>query len=126
MHSNAKGTVMFKVMIFIKRKPGMSTEDFIHHYENSHAPLGLAKVPNIKKYVRHYLSPYGNDVYLQDSGFAYDVVTELGFDDRADFERGMTYLTEPNTAALIAEDEGKLFDRSSIRFMLVEDRKSAI
>jgi uncharacterized protein (TIGR02118 family) len=117
---------MFKVMIFIKRKTGLSDASFVDHYESTHAPLGLSKVPNIKRYIRHYLHSYGNDTYGQDSGFPYDVVTELGFDDRADFERGMAYLTDPATAAIIAEDEEKLFERSSIRFMIVEDRESDI
>ncbi len=115
---------MFKVMILIKRKPGMSTEDFIAYYENHHAPLGSSKVPNMKRYVRHFLRPYGNDVYGADAEPPYDVATELWFDDAADFERGMAYLTDPDTARIIGEDEEKLFDKSSIRFFVVEDHET--
>jgi uncharacterized protein (TIGR02118 family) len=115
---------MFKVMILIKRKPGMSTEDFIAYYEGIHAPLGSSKVPNMKRYFRHFLRPYGNDVYTADAEPPYDVATEIWFDDAADFERGMAYLTEPETARIIGEDEKNLFDKSSIRFHVIEDHET--
>jgi len=108
----------------IKRKPGTSMEELIRHYESSHAPLAVKSVPNLKKYVRHFIRPYGNDVYELEQELPYDVVTEIWFDDREDFELGMAYLTEPETAARIAEDEERLFDRSSIRFVTVEDHES--
>lgn len=117
---------MFKVMVMIKRKPGMSMQAFIDYYENHHAPLGASKVPNLKRYVRHYIRPYGNAIYAADAEPPYDVLTEIAFDDEADFERGMAYLTEPETAALIGADEEKLFDKSSIRFMVVEDHETEL
>ena len=115
---------MFNVMVLIRRKPGMSREDFIAYYENSHAPLGASKVPNMKRYVRHFLSPYGNGVYGADAEPPYDVATEIWFDDEADFERGMACLTDPETARIIGEDEERLFDKSSIRFLVMEDHET--
>lgn len=115
---------MYKAMVFIKRKRGMSMEDFIAYYEGNHAPLAIKHVPNLKRYVRHFVRPYGNDVYAADAEPPYDVVTEIWFDDEADFKRGMAYLTEPTTAAIIGADEENLFEKSSIRFMIVEDRES--
>ena len=115
---------MFKAIVMIKRKPGMSMEDFIDYYETRHAPLGASKVPNMKRYVRHFIRPYGNAVYGRDAEPPYDVLTEIWFDDQADFERGMAYLTESETAAIIGADEEKLFDKSSIRFMIMEDHET--
>ncbi len=115
---------MFKVMILIRRKPGMRKEDFIAYYEDKHAPLGARSVPNIKRYVRHFLHSYGNDVYAAAAEPPYDVTTELWFDDEEDFQRGMAYLTEPETARIIGEDEEKLFDKSSIRFLIMEDHET--
>lgn len=117
---------MFKAFAMIKRKPGTTMEQLIAHYESSHAPLAIKSVPNLKKYVRHFIRPYGNDVYELAEELPYDVVTEIWFDDREDFERGMAYLIEPETAARIAEDEERLFDRSSIRFVTVEDHESEL
>lgn len=117
---------MFKAFALIKRKPGTTMEQLIRHYEASHAPLAVKSVPNLKKYVRHFIRPFGNDVYRLEEELPYDVVTEIWFDNREDFERGMAYLTEPETAAAIAEDEERLFDRSSIRFVTVEDFESEL
>ena len=115
---------MYKVMVMIKRKRGMSMDEFIDYYESRHAPLGVAKVPNLKRYVRHFIRPYGNAIYGADVDPTYDVLTELWFDDEADFKRGMDYLSDPQTAAIIAEDEEQLFERSSIRFMIMEDHET--
>jgi len=112
---------MFKVMILIKRKNGMSVKDFREYYESTHAPLGASKIPNLKRYVRHFVSSYGNDIYAADEEPPYDVLTELWFDDEEDFNKGMAYLSEPETAAIIGADEEKLFDKSSIRFTIMED-----
>ena len=104
----------------------MSMADFINYYETKHAPLGYSKVPNLKRYVRHFIRPYGNDVYAADAEPDYDVLTEIWFDDEADFKRGMDYLTDPETAAIIGADEENLFERESIRFMLMEDHETEI
>jgi hypothetical protein len=117
---------MFKAVVLIKKKRGMSMEDFINYYENNHAPLGISKVPNMVKYVRHFIRPYGNDVYAADEESPYDVLTEIWFENEAEFQRGMAMLTEPETAAIIAADEEKLFERSSIKFMVMEDRETII
>ncbi len=117
---------MFKAFAMIKRKPGTTMEQLIAYYESSHAPLSIKCVPNLKRYVRHFIRPYGHDVSALQEELAYDVITEMWFDDRVDFERGVAYLTEPATAALIAEDEERLFDRSSIRFVTVEDHESEL
>jgi uncharacterized protein (TIGR02118 family) len=121
---NYKGMMMFKVMILIKRKNGMSVEAFRNYYETKHAPLGASKIPNLKRYVRHFISPFGNAIYAADAEPPYDVLTELWFDDEADFDRGMAYLSEPETAAIIGADEEKLFEKSSIRFMVMEDHET--
>jgi len=36
---------MVKTIALIKRKPGLSREEFIRHYEEVHAPLALKHVP---------------------------------------------------------------------------------
>ena len=112
---------MFKAIVMIKRRKGMTMEEFIDYYESTHIPLALKFVPNLKKNVRHYLTSYGNDVYGANSEPPFDVYTEIWFDDREDFELGMKYLTEPETAKIIGKDEENLFDKSSIRFMTMEE-----
>ena len=115
------GQVVVSFGIRRARKNGMSVKDFREYYESTHAPLGASKIPNLKRYVRHFISSYGNDIYAADEEPPYDVLTELWFDDEEDFNKGMAYLSEPETAAIIGADEEKLFDKSSIRFTIMED-----
>lgn len=113
---------MFKIMILIKRRAGMSMDEFIDYYENHHAPLGLRVLPNMKGYTRRYLTPLGEAA----PELPYDVATEIVFDDAADFERAMGYLNDPATRAEVDADEERLFDRSTITFMKVDERSSEI
>lgn len=111
---------MLKIMILIKRRADMSMEEFIDYYENHHAPLGLRAIPNMKGYTRRYLTPLGSE------DLPFDVATEIVFDDEADFEQAMGYLNEPATRAAVDADEERLFDRSSITFMKIDERSSDI
>ncbi|RVQ66344.1 EthD family reductase [Croceicoccus ponticola] len=114
---------MFKAFVFLKRKDGMSVEEFRSYYETTHALLGKRMLPNLKKYVRHYLNPVGDDGV---DDMPYDVITELWFDDRADFDVGMAHISDPDNARIIGEDEENLFDRSAIRFVTVEDAETEL
>lgn len=113
---------MFKVMILIKRRPGMSMEEFIDYYETRHAVLGASTLPMMTGYVRHYLRPLGSHVGDGAAELPYDVLTEITFKDEGGFHEAMAVLAVPETAAEITADEAKLFDRSTITFMHVEDR----
>ncbi|MFC1944067.1 EthD domain-containing protein [Chloroflexota bacterium] len=46
---------MIKTMILFKRKPDLSHEEFVRHYEEVHAPLGIKCLPNMKGYVRNHI-----------------------------------------------------------------------
>ena len=80
---------MFKIMILIKRRPGMSMDEFIDYYENHHAALGVRVVPNMTGYTRRYLMPLGDGAPEP----PYDVATEIVFDNEAAFEQAMAPLT---------------------------------
>ena len=55
-----------------------------------------------------------------------DVVMEIDFPDEATRDACFAALSDPATAAMIAEDEERLFDRSRIRSFSVEERASVI
>ena len=114
---------MFKAVVFIKRKEGMSMDDFIHYYETKHALLAPKLLPNLKRYVRHYITPCGNGPH---AGNPFDVFTEIWFDNESEFNKAMASAAEPQNAAMIAEIEEHLFDRSSIRMMTMIDYESAL
>lgn len=117
---------MFKAIAMIKKRQDISWDQFVSHYENNHVPLALSCLDNLRRYVRHYIKPYGNEVYAKDDRSSYDVITEIWFDDEDEFLAAMNRLAEPEIARLIAEDEERIFDRSSIRFMTMTDMESVL
>jgi hypothetical protein len=117
---------MFKSVVLLKRKPGMSIKDFVTYYETYHRKLGEKFVPNAKKYVRRYLHAIGNPVTGEVPELPYDVLTELWFENKAEFDKAMVLLSKPEVAAEIAADEDKLFDRSKNCFCTIEERESVL
>ena len=115
---------MFKAVILLKRKPGMSPEEFFSYYENQHRKIGEKFVPNARKYVRRYLKAVGSHASGAAPELPYDVLTELWFDNKAEFEKAMALLSKPEVTAEIVADEEKLFDRSKICFCIVEEHES--
>jgi EthD domain len=51
----------------------------------------------------------------------FDVVTELGFTDRADFLAWMAKVSGPEAGPEIAADEAKFLDRSRTRAYVVDE-----
>jgi hypothetical protein len=111
---------MIRVIALLKRKPGLTREAFRAHYEEHHAALGVKYLTAATYYARHYLTPIAEPLEGAVAEPAYDVLTELRFDDMAAFEAGMAQLQMPEAHAAISADEELLFDRSSNRLVMVE------
>ncbi|MDM8010953.1 MAG: EthD domain-containing protein [Parasphingorhabdus sp.] len=114
---------MPKIVILIKKKPGMSREDFIHHYETSHAEIGKRLLGHLwTKYVRNYpisLMEYQpEDNAVEDS---YDAVTEIWLKDEAAVEEMSRIINLPENNKIILEDEEKFQDRLATRLLMVEE-----
>jgi uncharacterized protein (TIGR02118 family) len=107
---------MFKLLILTKRKAGMSLQEFREYYEKRHAVLVQRITPLMRGYRRNYLTP----VLGASAGEAeppYDCVAEAWFDTEEDFRLTLDSLVcDPHKTAVLAEDEAKLFDRSTIRW----------
>jgi hypothetical protein len=117
---------MFKTVVLLKRRPGMSREDFIAYYESRHAKLAEPRLKlGAVRYVRRYLQPDANPLTGEIPEAEYDVITEMWYPDRATFDRMRAALkAAPDVIAEIAADEQNLFDRSRNRFFFVEERES--
>lgn len=111
---------MVKAIALIKRKPGLSREEFRRHYEEVHAPLILAHAPHIVKYVRnHVIVSRGAD----DPPF--DSVTELWFDSMEGFKAD-TAIWGTEAGKVIRDDEDSFLDRSKLAFFLVNETVSKL
>jgi len=108
---------MVKEMLLIRRKPGMSREDFIKHYEEVHAPLILRMCPYVKKYARNYVQ----SGVMGEAGF--DCITEVWYEDMAGFQAlGQLYTAEEGKP--IRESEASFLDESSMVVVLVDENVS--
>jgi len=110
---------VIKTIALIRRKPGISHEEFMRHYEDVHAPLAMACLPGLRGYVRNYVvtAPGGAD-----PGF--DVVSEFWFDDAAALQAVHDFLRTDEARAL-REDEARFIDSVSIRAFEVEEHGSS-
>jgi hypothetical protein len=115
---------MFKVVMLMKRRPGMTPEAFKDYYETTHARIGERVLPTAERYFRRFLTPLGPPAAGPELEPVADVITEIWFKDHATYEATMLALAEPATIAEIVADEENLFDRTSIRMYAVDERES--
>ena len=109
----------YKILLFMKRKPGTSVEAFRDYYENNHVPLCLNYVQDLSRYLRRYIDPQDHPETGPAGELPYDVITELWFDDEASFKSTLDYVTTSLMPDEVIEDEMKFFDRSSFRIATV-------
>ena len=113
----------FTVITLLKRRAGMSKADFIAYYEEHHRRIGEKVLTgHATRYVRRFLFPVDGEDHETDA----DVVMEIDFPDSATREACYAALARPDIAAMIAEDEEKLFDRSRIRSFSVTESRSVM
>jgi hypothetical protein len=117
---------MPKLIILLKRRPGMSREAFIEHYEKRHAVLAVSLIPGIAHYRRLYLEPERPVFGASAPSPGFDVVTEMTFASEADYERAFGTISQPEVLEQIIADEETLFDRTSIRAYFVDERISPL
>lgn len=119
---------MFKQVCFFKKRPDMTTEEFLDYYENQHTQLakrtGKPSIPNAVRYVRRYLTPVENPVTgeIHDSG--YDCIMEIWWNSREDFENSQRLVRDPERMPYTIEDEKKLFATHANPICIVEEHDS--
>ena len=107
---------MPQIVILLKRKPGMTREEFKAHYESSHAQMALKYHGHLMQdYRRNYIeTQFGLDEFGKPNAEpAYDAVTVISFATDADMEAFMT----PGPQHIIDEfiaDEFRFLDRDKV------------
>lgn len=113
---------MFKCIAMLKKKSGLSRDEFIEYYENKHSVLIRSLLPGIADYRRNFVDRNGAFVVPGAPPLDFDVITELWFADRETYGAFVAKAQEPDIARQIAEDEENLFDRSATRMFVVDER----
>ena len=106
-----------KLILFVRRRPDLTHDEFKSRYESGHAPLARSVLPLLRNYVRNYLSrmPGGPEP-------EYDVVTEFWFDSLADLEETVRW-AGTEEGQVLARDEAEFMDRSSMRVFIAEEHQ---
>lgn len=117
---------IYKILMFIKRRPGMSVEAFRDYYESRHAPLATQHSAGLHRYLRRYLDPQPHPETGAPNEPPFDVITELWFDDEATYRATLAYMTANKMPPEIIEDEEKLFDRTSFRICTTVEHETEL
>jgi hypothetical protein len=112
---------IYKFLIFVKRRVGMTPEEFQHYYENVHSKLGRQIAPDAGacKYVRRYIHPLDGSVSTRAEDLEYDEITEVWFKDYEKFRKVAERVSRGELAPEVEADEERFMDRSKTRFATV-------
>ncbi|KAF7596538.1 hypothetical protein BBP40_001412 [Aspergillus hancockii] len=123
--------MVFKALMFISRKSGITPTEFRTHYETVHVPLikGLAGPDFPLSHRRLYLArpPAADDdrafpaaVLLgSQEDFSYDAIVELTFKDEAAFQLFYARRQEPGKKELVDADEEKFLDATKFKAVVL-------
>lgn len=118
---------MIKMVTLLKRRPGMSMEEFIAYYESKHRLIGEKYMRGYaSRYVRRYLEPLPDPTTGERHEPEHDVLMEIWFPDQAAFDAAMAGVTQPGPAKEIADDEARVFDRAKLRSFIVTEYESEV
>lgn len=119
---------MIKILCFMTRKPGLNMQEFKTYYEEKHVPLINRLLPFHCDYRRNFVEdrPHQTAHMVQDRprDVDFDVLTELTYESEAMYQKTLDTLADPDVGGLIAEDEACFMDRSAIRVVIVDERRS--
>lgn len=115
----------YKILFFMKRRPGMSVAEFQEYYEKHHAPLCEKYASGMQRYLRRFITPHPNPGTTNASEeLQFDVITELWFENESIFRATLAYLTTSAMPEAVVEDEKRLFDRTKTRIATVVECES--
>ena len=109
---------MLRMTVFVRRRDGLSHDEFLEHWHTRHGPL-IAGTPELARtLVRYEQHPVSGGVPDWAGTPGYDGVAVQWFRSFADFE---AFLAAPAYAELVAPDEERFLDRSSILWQFTEE-----
>ena len=121
----------YSIIAFLWRKPGLTPEQFHHHYEANHMPLLYTQLGQSfpQSHTRFYLprQPSGTDsadtsnanyapsiFFGSTADFDYDACASIVFKDEVAFDAFYALLKEPEVAKILGEDEEKFLWRQKL------------
>lgn len=115
---------MYRMISLLKRKAGLTHQQFRDYYETKHRFLGEDVINgHALSYERFYLYPMAED----GAAPVYDAVTQMCFPDRGTQERCISAVwNNPERAKVIVEDEAMFLDRDACLHLEGQDSFSKL
>lgn len=115
-----------KVIVLLKRKAGLTHEQFREHYETVHSKLADKYFGHlVLDYRRHYPHLREADrtnAPVPDFAYSpYDAITVIHYKDRDGFLEARRIMTQPDVLKIFEEDEDRFMDRASFRVFPCDD-----
>jgi uncharacterized protein (TIGR02118 family) len=110
------GTQPIKVMALLRRKQGVSREEFLRQWEGTHGPLLVDRLPGIRTYIQNRaleLPPHGEPPI--------DGFDEMWLDDLAAYRR-LDAFYRSNAGRAIRDHEDQFLDRGE-KLVFAVDQK---
>jgi uncharacterized protein (TIGR02118 family) len=108
---------MLKVIVFVKRNPSLSVDEFHRHWREVHARL-VAETPSVARHlVRYEQNPRAAEDYER-GDVDFDGVAVAWYRSRADME---ALFAEPEYLTKIQPDEGYLSDATRNVWIVTEE-----
>jgi hypothetical protein len=117
---------MFKVLVFVKRRQGLSREEFVSLFEQSHVPMATAlcedkKTAPMLSYERNYIlydHPLSN---VSSDDFFFDAIVECVFSDEESYlftrRAGERH---PEVLDMLTKDHNLHTDVDTVRYAVVK------
>ncbi len=100
---------MFKQATLLKRRPGMTVEEFRTYYETKHSKIAEKALTLARRYVRRYVTPAMKPFTNEPIELDFDVVMEIWWESKEDFETNMKQIAGSDLLQAILDDEKNLF-----------------
>jgi len=112
---------MIKLVMPMKRRPGMTIPEFREYYETRHRLIGEKY---LKGYATRYMRRFTNPTVDRDGQTRdpeYDVFLEIWYPDQATMAACGKVLSAPEAQKEIRDDEERVFDMRFMRSYLVDE-----
>ncbi|MGD0780799.1 MAG: EthD domain-containing protein [Dehalococcoidales bacterium] len=105
---------MIKVIVVVKRKPGISREEFYKYWKEVHGPLVAKHIPGLRKYIQNH--------FIEVPGYEYegDGIIETWYDSVESYLKSMEFSKNKESRPLL-EDWAKIADMSPPKMWIVEE-----
>lgn len=104
---------MIKIISLIKKKSGLTDEEFYHYWKEKHGPLAVKVIPGLRKYIQNH------PVRLPGVKYEMDGIVETWFDNLEACQDFMTW-RQSGEAKVLLDDEDKFVDSSMVRYIVEE------